>query len=150
MDELRVSYEPDDEWMGKLNVRIASGAYAGEGSAWINPDEIRAFARALDRFPIPSDQPASLEAGHGGSVDGRRPARTLVRVTVRPHGARGHLVVRAELETETWTEEDSDLQQSVVACFMTEYGLVERFARSLEKLAVGGAPEAVLGGAGGG
>ncbi len=149
MDELRVSYEPDDQWTGKITIRVVAGQYSGEGSAWINPSQITDFASTLERFPMPNDSPAKIEGGLGGSVDGRLLPQTLIRVTVKPQGVRGHLVVCAELQTEVWKDDDNDLHQSVVARFRTEYGLVERFAQSLKYLAAGRALEAILGGAGG-
>jgi hypothetical protein len=150
VDELRVSYVPDDKWTGKVTVRVVAGQYSGEGSAWINPSQIANFARALGQFPMPNDHPAVFEGGHGGSLDGSRPPQTLVRVTVKPQGIRGHLVVCADLQTEIWKDEDNDLHQSILARFRTEYGLVERFSQSLDGLASGRVQEAILGGAGGG
>jgi hypothetical protein len=144
MGELRISYEPDDEWMGKITVRIVAGAFAGEGSAWINASNIDEFAKSLDRYPLPTDPPSIIEGGHGGTLDGRRPPQTLVRVTIKPQGPRGDLLVCAELQTDVWRDDDSDLHQSVVARFKTEYALLERFARSLVGVAAKRVKEAVL------
>jgi hypothetical protein len=53
--------------------------------------------------------------------------------------------VCAELQTEVWND-DEDLDQAVVARFHTEYGLVARFAQSLENMAAGRVKEATLAG----
>jgi hypothetical protein len=144
MAELRISYAPDDEWMGETTVRVVSEGFAGTTAAWIGVRDIRDFAKSLDRYPMPPEQPSVFEAGLGGTLDGRKPPQTLVRVTVKPQGVRGDLLVRAELATEVWENEDADCRQMVVARFMTEYALVERFARSLEGVASGRIEEAVL------
>ena len=146
MDELRVTYQPDDQWTGKVTVRMVAGQFSGEGSAWINASDIGDFAKAIDGFPMP--KPAVFSAGHGGTLDGRRPPETLVRVTIKPLGLRGHLVVSAELQTEVWNDEDAELRQSVVARFTTEYGLLAKFAQSLQNVAAGRVNEAILAGCG--
>jgi hypothetical protein len=105
---------------------------------------IHDFIKSLDRYPIPSEQPSVIEAGLGGTLDGCKPPQTLVRIIVKPHGVRGDLLVRAELATEAWDNEDADCRQSVVARFITEYALVEQFARRLEGVVSGRVEEAVL------
>jgi hypothetical protein len=146
-NELRVSYFPDDEALGQITVRVVAGQFTGAASAWIAPGDIVAFAKSLDRYPLPVEPASIIEAGTAGTLDGRLPPRTHVRVSVTPEGSRGVLVVRADLQTEVWRDEDSDLHQSVVARFRTEYALLERFARGLEGLVSNRIREAVLEGA---
>jgi hypothetical protein len=144
MGELRIAYDPDDEWIGEITVSVASGPFSGAASAWIGVSDIRDFAKSLDQYPIPAEQPALIEAGSGGTLDGRLPPQMLIRVSVRPHGTRGDLLVRVELNTKVWTDQSSDLHQAVSAQFLTEYALLERFARGLEGLASNRTREAVL------
>ena len=144
MSQLRIAYEPDDEWTGKIIVRVVSDHFSGWGSAWISPDDIKAFAKSLGRYPIPPDRPSIFNAGHGGSLDGSRPPATLVGITIKPQGPRGDLLVCIELQTEFWGNEDADLHQSMVARFETDYAPLERFARGLERVVCNLAEEAVL------
>jgi hypothetical protein len=135
MSELSVTYVSDDEWMGKITVRVQTADFAGEGAAWINPTDIEDFAKSLEAYPLSADKPLQLEAGHGGTADGRLPPQTLVRITVKPRGTRGEILVCAELESEIWVNPDFDLHQSVVARFLTGYNEMERFAKTLQRVA---------------
>ena len=76
MDELGISYLREDEWTGNHHSRCCRAIF-GEASAWIDPDEISDFATALERFPMPSNQPAKIECGLGGTLDGRIPPQRL-------------------------------------------------------------------------
>lgn len=135
MSELRVMYVADDEWMGKLTVLVQTDDFAGEGAAWINASDIEDFAKSLTAYPLPADETVRLQAGHGGTADARLPPQTLVRISVKPHGARGDILVCAELQSEVWENADFDLHQSVVARFLTGYNAMERFAKSLQRVA---------------
>lgn len=144
MSELRISYEPDEHWSGEMTVQVVSGAFSGATTVWIDIASLGEFASALDRYPISPDEPACMEVTYGATLDGRRPAETRVRLSVTPVGRRGELLVQAELRAEVWSTSAADVRQSVVACFTTEYGLVDRFARSLKAVASGQSGQAIL------
>ncbi len=144
MSELRISYEPDDQWSGEMTVQVVSGAFSGATTVWIGATSLGEFASALDRYPIPSDEPACMEVTYGATPDGRRPAETRIRLSVTPVGRRGELLVRADLMADVWSTSAEEVRQSVVACFTSEYGLVDRFARSLKSVASGQSGHAIL------
>jgi hypothetical protein len=135
MSELQVRYEPDDEWLGKILVNVRTDDFAGFGEAWIAVEQIIDFAVALERYPLPQNEPCILEGGHGGSVNGAVKPQVLVSLTVKPQGSRGGILVVAKLETEidSWGRDEA-LFQAVEARFLTDYSSLARFAAALKAL----------------
>lgn len=136
MNELRVTYEPDDQWMGRVKVSVTSGAFSGEGAAWMNVDDLTELANAVQQYPLAEETPP-FEGGLG--------EQKIVRVSVKPFDALGRLLVVATLATEVWEGGvDKDLHQNVTTRFLAEYASLERFAISLRGLASGQTDVAVL------
>lgn len=148
MNELRIAYEPDDEWTGKVRVNVRSGDFAGVGEAWVAAEQIEAFSEALTGYPLKPDAPCLLEGGHGGSLDGAIKPQTLVSVAIKPVGLLGELLVVVKLETDIENEESRDalLFQSVEARFLANYSAVGYFSLAVGAL-MRGKEEAVLLGA---
>ena len=60
---LNFRYMPDDAGFGSLIAAVKSGAFAGEGTAWANPDQMEAtFISALNDFPLDRNLPI-IEGG---------------------------------------------------------------------------------------
>ena len=149
MSELSVEYQADDEWMGKVAVRVRTDDFAGFASAWISLEHLRDFAAALDCYPLPTEEPPRFEVEYGASLDGRTPPQTLIRVTLRPYGPLGKVLVRAELwaERDFAISADHDLHQTVDARFLTDYAAIDRFAGRLKAMVAERSAQAVLEGA---
>jgi|SRR5215217_1123525 len=145
MNELRISYVPDDEWMGKILVTVRSGDFAGFGEAWVAIEQVDEFASALDRYPLPPTEPCVLEGGHGGNLDGSIKPQMLVSLAIKPQGQRGAILVMAKLEDEIDSDRSRDtaLFQTVEARFLTDYNSVNAFIPALKGLSRGGG-DAVL------
>jgi len=144
--ELRVMYEPDDDWCGEIIATARSGAFAGQGSAWFSPDHIKqTFVAGLRSYPLSVENPPLLEGGYG-SVKGRFD-QGHVRITVKPYNTRGTLLVHAELASRFWKTPDADLQNSATIRFLTEYAAVDHFAAEFEELLHGKREFAILHGA---
>ncbi|OJU09051.1 MAG: hypothetical protein BGN86_07065 [Caulobacterales bacterium 68-7] len=145
MNELRISYVPDDEWMGKILVTVRSGDFAGYGEAWVGNEQVDEFAAALDRYPLPPTEPCILEGGHWGNLDGSIKPQMLVSLTIKPQGLRGAVLVVAKLEDEIENDRSRDaaLFQAVEARFLTGYNAISVFVPALRGLPRGGG-DAVL------
>jgi len=143
--ELSLEYIPDSDGTGQLVATVRSGAFAGRGSAWINPDQMKGtFIAALKAFPLSESDPPIIEGGFWskeipGSLD-----QCHLRIAVRPYNARGTLLIQVDLATEFWTTPDKDHQQSVTTRFLTEYAALPEFATSLEQVLDGECETAVL------
>lgn len=141
--ELRLSYRPDDEWNGQIDVSVVSGTFAGRASAWFGRDALKeSFVRALRAFPFSTANPPVMEGGFGNSAKGLD--QRHVRVVIRPFDARGALIAQVELATPSSTSPDKDQQQSLTARFLVEYNALETFASDLEDVLDGKRDVAVL------
>jgi len=149
MNELRVDYQADDEWMGKVAVRVTTDDFAGLGSAWIGLQHLQDFAEALGPYPLPTEGTSQFEVGYGGSMDGHTPPQTLIRVMLRPYGHLGKVLVRAELwaERDFAISADHDLHQAVDARFLADYAAIDRFTSQLKAIVAGRSTQATLEGA---
>jgi hypothetical protein len=143
--ELRLSYRPDDQWCGQLNVAVASGAFSGEASAWFDREQLKeTFVAALRHFPL---SPTNMPLIEGGFWS-KEPPATLeqchLRIAIRPYNAVGSLLVQVDLASESWASPDRDRQQSVTARFVTEYAAVDAFASNLKQVLDGNGGTAIL------
>jgi hypothetical protein len=146
--ELRLSYRPDDAWLGELDAVVRSGAFSGQGSAWFNRVSLKeTFVAALRAYPLTSTAPPMLEGGfcskeNRGSLD-----QCHLRIVVTPYDSRGTLLARIDLATQSWKTPDIDQQQSVTVRFLTEYAAVGEFADALDRVLDGANEQAILKGA---
>ena len=125
--------------MGRVTVTAASGAFEGQGQAWMNVEDLAAFAAALGEYPIPDDMPRFA----GGYV-----GYETVSVTVMPFDAKGLLVVCAKLATEDMpSAEAPNLHENATVRFVAEYAGLQRFSTALATVAKAQTGEAILIGA---
>ena len=141
--ELRLSYKPDDEWVGELTAVVKSGAFSGKGSAWFDRKSLKeSFVLAMRAFPLSAGDPPVIEGGFWSKEETLEQCH--LRVAVRPYDRRGKLLVQVDLASPSRTTPDSDQQQLVTARFLTEYSALDKFASSLEQVLDGKSESAVL------
>lgn len=130
--ELRVTYQPDDEWIGQLTAVVTSGAFSGEGSAWFTPSTVKeTFVAALNAYPLSASNPPVLKPGYETKCE--------FRIAVRPYDSVGTLLVEVDLAS------DVGLEQSLTARFVTEYMALQDFASGLAAALDGGEPAVLIG-----
>lgn len=142
MTELHFRFEREDEWHGKLVASVATDGFAGEGGAWFNTDELRAFAVSLSAFPLPTESPPSIAGGFGVSASG--PEQVHLAVTVEPHNARGLVRATVRLAMEVWNSEADDLACCTTVRFVVTYADVGQFGPALLAVIDGRAEKATL------
>ena len=64
--EIRVSYRPDNEWLGQLDASVTSGAFSGKGSAWFDQQQ-SVTARFLTEYAATAVFASHLEAVLNGT-----------------------------------------------------------------------------------
>jgi len=139
--ELHLTYVPDDQWSGELTAVVRSGAFSGQGSAWFDRSNLKEhFATSLTSFPLSSTAPPTIEGGTGNNED----FQCHLRVTVKPYNARGILLVQVDLVSEYRQAAICDAPNSATIRFLTEYALVNTFAKDLEQVLDGTKERAVL------
>jgi len=124
--ELRLSYRSDNEWDGKLDVAVTSGAFSGKGSAWVSREYLEETFIGFSRVFPRSSGPLLIEGGFSGQCH--------VRIAIRPYDPRGSLLVQVDLASEFRTTPDKDQQQSVTARFLIENAAMDVFVCHLEQV----------------
>ena len=139
--ELHLTYVPDDQWLGELTAVVRSGTFSGQGSAWFDRSSIRdTFVTPLRSFPLSSTAPPTIEGGTGSNED----FQCHLRVTVKPYNDRGILLVQVDLVSDYRQEAVADAPNSVTIRFLTEYALVNTFAKDVDQVLDGTKERAVL------
>ncbi|MGJ4925812.1 hypothetical protein ACQR1I_10865 [Bradyrhizobium sp. HKCCYLS2038] len=139
--ELHIAYEPDEDRTGKIIATARAGAFAGRGEAWFG-SHLDDFVKDLGCYPLSRDKPPMIE---GGYFDGKGALeQCFVRIVVKPHDFRGHLLVQADLATLVQSTQDADVQNSASIRFLTEYAILERFAVELGDMLKGRRQVAIL------
>lgn len=142
--ELRITYSPDDEWLGVLDAVVKSGAFSGRGSAWFDRITLKTdFIAALRAFPLSTANPPIIEGGFWNKEKPILNQRHL-GIAIIPYNTRGSLLVQVDLATESNAASGNDQRQSVTARFLTEYAALEPFASQLEQILDGRQDEALL------
>lgn len=143
--ELRLTYAPDDEWIGKIKASVTSGAFSGQSAAWFDRGFVKtSFVLALKGFPLSQDCPPTLEGGFGSKERQGELDQCHLRVVVVPYGNRGTLLVRVELASEVWKTPDQDKLHTVSVRFTTHYSEIGIFADQLDEMLDGKRGDAVL------
>ena len=142
MDVLRVTFRPDDEWLGELKVSASSGGFSGVGEAWFSKDDLADFSRAIIAFPLPADAPPTISGGLGGND--KSPPQKLVTLAFEPHNRVGAVRATVHLETANWDGENRALHSETTIRLIVTYGDLGRFGPALLDLMEGRIAEAVL------
>ncbi|WP_244066647.1 hypothetical protein [Bradyrhizobium sp. Ce-3] len=140
---LRVVYKPDEDGTGEIIATAKSGDFAAQGSAWFNPDRVKAFFLAnLQAFPLASANPPMLEGGYPNREGGLDQCH--LRISIQPYNTRGALVVRVDLASPAYNAGHAELRNSATISFLTEYAAVAGFAKQFSQVLDGKKDEAVL------
>jgi hypothetical protein len=141
--ELRVSYKADDDGTGELVASARSGAFSGQGSAWVGRD-MDAFVARLRSFPLTAVDSPMIEGGSWSNGNPGNLEQCHLRIIIKPYNRRGTLLVHTDLSSPVWKTSDADLQSSATVRFLTEYTAVDIFAQHLAQVLAGKREEAVL------
>ena len=142
MDMLRLRFEPEDEWHGKLTATVSAAGFAGQGNAWFNTDELRRFVATVSAFPLKEDDLPSIAGGFGGEAEALD--QIHLAIDVAPHSPRGIIRVTTRLATEVWNTEIVDLASNVTVRFLVTYGDLGIFGTALLELIEGRSADATL------
>lgn len=134
---LSVSDWPDPDLV-TLAIEIVSGPFSGKSAGYIAPHQLALFVADIERYPLSDATPAKIETLHIGG-EGH------VAIKVSPYDRKGHLVVEVRVGTDVCrSSPEADLQQTLMARFVTEYQTVADFALQLRGLMTGEVQEATL------
>jgi hypothetical protein len=132
---LTLSFDDDDDGLGKLFVTVKSGAFSGEGNAWFDPITVReTFVTPLRAFPLSETAPPMIEGGFWNKQKQKTLDQCHLRIVVSPYNKVGMLLVKVDLASEYSKTPDIDLQNTVTVRFLTEYAAIALFADDLDRV----------------
>lgn len=127
MNILPLIFAPDDDGTGELTARVESNGFSGIGTAWFDLDTLRKFCAGLGDYPIDPAHAPDLKGGHWRSGSPATLERTLLSISISPHGGRGDLLVGVDLSTAVDGVGYADHRQTVSARFLVHYADLQRF-----------------------
>jgi hypothetical protein len=145
MSDLTLRYEYDASFhnpklerddFNYLSVSVANARFSGEGGFWVQWQDVREFAEALEKFPIMTDSPVVAQWG----FNMQEADDLILRIEVAPADRRGNLLVRCEVADQHAPRE------RVRASFLTNYPNVEAFRLNILSHMDGDINRAVLAG----
>lgn len=149
MAMLRLTYQPDDEWLGRVGAEVDSNGFSGIASAWFDRASIADdFIPALCAYPISVAALPRIESPVDGRAEQGGLSRDEFRILIEPYNARGTLLAQVDLAAPVYGPSGTRFQ-SVAAHFFCDYASIARFAAALRAVLDGSREEAVLHGADG-
>lgn len=137
MSRLELEVLDREDFAIEMRVRVVSGSFAGEGTAWFDPRKVQESLSKLDAFPIPEDGVLVL-AGGRWSDDGTVLVAPDVKVGVRTTGNKGGLQLDVLLQGEPSAGPDGEVTPMQLAGGVSiTYQCLSELRRGLEKLATG-------------
>ncbi|SOB79702.1 hypothetical protein SAMN06297144_0688 [Sphingomonas guangdongensis] len=142
MDLLRLRFEPEDQWHGKVTADVSAKGFAGRGSGWFATAELRNFVAAMSAFPLDAENLPSITGGFGATQEALE--QVHVAIAFAPHDVRGSIRATVRLATEVWNADTADLASSVLVRFLVTYADLDKFGAAISGLLDGEIAEATL------
>jgi hypothetical protein len=125
-----------------VTVMLKSGAFQGRGRAWLDIEDVSGFVASTKTLAATSAGEASLRGGYFNK-DGT--PNFTVNLSVRPQGARGLILVSAELASDPPSlSTESQGVSRVSATLIVEPAALATFAHQLSSIPKGAEVEATV------
>ena len=127
-----------------LQVRVRSGAFAGEGRDAFDVETLRGFASTLTAFPLGAEARRGIVAASWHVSDEGRREQVHVALSAYPINSRGDLGVRVRVATRANTHDRPESIHVAEVELKTGYSALARFSEQLSALLDGRIEEATL------
>lgn len=143
MDKLVLSYRYDPSYFdktldrddfGRLSVRVETEHFTGEGSFWVQWQDVVEYGQSLDVYPIEVDKPVVTQWGFG-MQEGED---LIIRISIGAKNLVGDLLVLVVVA------DDNEPSQRLSASFRSGYSALDMFKRDIARMMNREVPEAVL------
>lgn len=142
---LRLTLSSVEYGSGELNISAAANGFSGMSSAWVDMDELRTLASALEAYPLPTINPTIFMARYFVEEKEGDTDQVSIHLSLYPIGSLGRLGVHVRLAPPFTNGERLESRHRADLEIETTYQQLADFARELHRLAQGEATEAVLG-----
>ena len=143
MDKLVLSYRFDPSYFdkaldrddfGRLSLRVETEHFTGEGSFWVQWQDVVEFGQSLDVYPIEANNPIVTQWGYG-MQDGDD---LIIRMSIGAKDLAGDLLVSVVVA------DDNEPSQRLSASFRSGYSALDMFKRDIARMMNREIHEAVL------
>jgi hypothetical protein len=143
-EKLVLHFDDDGDGTGKLTAEASSGGFSGIGEAWFDTRQLLNFAKALETYPLPSDNVPKLVGGCERNDSTGRWEEEHLAISVYPIDGVGSLGIHVRLSTQSWSGMRPEEQQFVKLEIITNYNALEVFSKQFVALIKGKIDQAVL------
>lgn len=143
MDKLVLSYRYDPSYFdkaldrddfGRLSLRVETKHFTGEGSFWVQWQDVVEYGQSLDVYPIEANNPVVTQWGYG-MQEGED---LIIRISIGAKDLAGDLLVSVVVA------DDNEPSQRLSASFRSGYSALDMFKRDIARMMNREIPEAVL------
>jgi hypothetical protein len=140
---LTARFGRDPDGTGELSVRAESQGYSGHGAAYFGEDELVAFARKLEDFPMHGT--ATIAGGFWKEDNSNQLKQELLALSVAQANSQGYLSFVVRMATPLLSQSRERSLQCVQLEIITTYEHIKGFAKAFAELARGTREEVGLG-----
>ena len=143
MDKLVLSYRFDPSYFdkaldrddfGRLSLRVETEHFTGEGSFWVQWQDVVEFGQSLDVYPIEANNPIVTQWGYGMQEGDD----LIIRMSIGAKDLAGDLLVSVVVA------DDNEPSQRLSASFRSGYSALDMFKRDIARMMNREIHEAVL------
>jgi hypothetical protein len=142
-DQLLLEIVPDPDGTAELFATVQAGPFSGHSSAWIDPEELVSFGRALaETFPLTTT--LGISGGYWSDTSPGTLSEEHLSISFYPIGNRGQIGCQVRLASLQFASERPQSRRAVQVELEVTYAELQRFGPALVELASGLVAEAVL------
>jgi hypothetical protein len=143
MDKLTLSYRFDPSYFdktldrddfGRLSLRVETENFTGEGSFWVQWQDVVEYGKRLEVYPIEVDKPVVTQWGYGMQED----EDLIIRISIGAKNLAGDLLVIVVVA------DDNEPTHRLSASFRSGYSALDMFKRDIARMMNREITEAVL------
>ena len=144
MNQLKFTWESDDDGTGELFAEFQANGFSGIGSAWFDKINLVEESKKFEEYPITESSHPILEGGYWNEEKNAKLSQEHLHISVYPIDSRGNLGVRIRAATELLPEDRKESQHYVAVELKTTYEDIAKFAKNIRALVAGESNVATL------
>ena len=144
MNELKLTWVPDDDGTGELFAEFKANGFSGHGSAWFDNIDLIQETKKFEGYPILDSNRPTIEGGFLTQEKNAKIYQEHLHISVYPIDSRGKLGVSIRAATELLAQDRKESQHYVGVEMQTHYEDISRFAKQIRALLKGQINEVIL------
>jgi hypothetical protein len=141
---LSLKFNDDGDGTGELTADATVDGYSLRGSAYFGIGQLKEFAKAIAKFPLPERAICQIAGGFYSKKERGKLEQEHLGIDVYPVDHRGHIGIQLRAATELWQDTRPDSQKIAKLEIITTYEPLAKFSRDLVSLLDGSIGEITL------